>query len=109
MLSSSERRALRAQSHRLKPTVMLGQHGLTPAVVARVNEALTTHELIKVRIRGVERDDRSSFVTDIAAQVEAEVVHTIGHILTLYRKNPEPVPQAPVKRTNRPQTTARGK
>ena len=91
MLSSTERRQLRAKSHGIKPTVMLGQHGLTPAVITAIDEALTAHELVKVRLRGVEREDRSSFVTEIAGRVTADVVDTIGHMLTLYRANPEAV------------------
>jgi RNA-binding protein len=99
LLSASQRRALRAQSHALKPVVILGQHGLTPSVIAAIDEALKTHELIKVRLRGVERDDRSTISADIAARVQAEIVNSIGLIVTLYRANPAPPPAEPaVKR-----------
>ncbi len=93
MLIASQRRELRAKSHLLKPVVMLGQHGLTPNVVTAIDEALTTHELIKVRLRGVERADRNTVSTDIAVRVKADIVNSIGLILTLYRANPEPTPQ----------------
>lgn len=98
MLSTSSRRDLRAKSHTLKPVVLLGQHGLTPAVVAAIDEALTTHELIKVRLRGVEREDRNSFALQMAAPLGAEVVNLIGHIVTLYRAAPPQVIEAPVVR-----------
>jgi RNA-binding protein len=91
MISSSERRALRARAHPLKPVVLLGQQGLTPAVFAAIDEALTAHELIKVRLRGIERESREAAITEIASRTAAEVINLIGHILTLHRANPEPV------------------
>lgn len=95
MLEAAARRALRARSHTLKPTVLLGQHGLTPAVVAAIEEALGAHELIKIRLRGIEREARETTIAAITTATGADVVNVIGHILTLFRANPEPAP-APV-------------
>lgn len=89
MLNSSERKALRAKAHHLKPVVALGQKGLTPAVLASIDEALTAHELIKVRLRGVLREDKEATVEAIAGPLAAEAVGLIGSILILYRQNPE--------------------
>ncbi len=96
MISSPERRALRAKAHALKPVVLLGQHGVTPAVVTAIEEALVAHELIKVRLRGIEREVRDAVITDLAARLQAEIVNLIGHIVTLYRANPEPPTVVPV-------------
>ncbi len=100
MISATERRALRARAHALKPVVLLGQHGLTPAVSAAIDEALTAHELIKIRLRGVEREDRAATISDIATRMQADVVNAIGHILTLFRAKPAPAtpPAAPRKK-----------
>lgn len=99
MISATERRALRARSHPLKPSVLLGQHGLTPAVIIAIDEALATHELIKIRLRGVERESREQVSNEIATQMNADVVNIIGQILILFRANPEPVaPRPPVSR-----------
>ena len=56
-LSPAERRALRAQAHHLDPVVLVGQHGLTPAVLHEIDLALLKHELVKVRIA---TDDRAA-------------------------------------------------
>ena len=101
MLSTSSRRDLRAKAHALKPVVLLGQHGLTPTVIAAIDEALAAHELIKVRLRGIEREDRNSFAAQIAVPLHAEVVNLIGHILTLYREAPPVVVPEP----RRPKST----
>lgn len=95
MITAAERRALRARAHPLKPVVLLGQHGLTPAVTLAIDEALSAHELIKVRLRGLERETRDDTVQALAGELGAEVVNLIGHILTLYRLAPEPVVEAP--------------
>lgn len=89
MLNSSDRKALRAKAHHLKPVVALGQKGLTPAVLNSIDEALTVHELIKVRLRGVPREDRDATVEAIAAPLAAEAIGLVGSILILYRQNPE--------------------
>ncbi|MGR8942500.1 MAG: YhbY family RNA-binding protein, partial [Gammaproteobacteria bacterium] len=56
-MDSTDKKRLRAEAHRQKPVIMIGQAGLTPAVLAEIEIALGCHELIKVRIRA-ERDDR---------------------------------------------------
>ena len=43
-----KKKALKAKAHVLKPTVMIGQHGLTDAVIAEIDIALNAHELIKI-------------------------------------------------------------
>ncbi len=102
MISATERRALRARSHALKPVVLFGQHGLTPAVIAAIDEALTAHELIKIRIRGVAREARESTIREITDGMQAQVVNVIGHILTLFRARPEPLTPAVAPRKKKP-------
>lgn len=84
-LSDVEKKSLRKKAHSLKPVVMIGQHGLTDAVLAEVDIALNAHELIKVRIRGADKDKRTEQCAQIEHQLNAEVVHQIGGITVLYR------------------------
>ena len=84
-LSSVQKKALRKKGYSLKPVVMIGQHGLTDAVLAEVDIALNAHELIKVRIRGADKNKRTEQFTKIEHQLNAEVVHQIGGITVLYR------------------------
>jgi RNA-binding protein len=84
-LSDVEKKALRKKAHSLKPVVMIGQHGLTDAVLAEVDIALNAHELIKVRIRGTDKNERTEQCAQIERQLNAEVVHQIGGIAVLYR------------------------
>jgi RNA-binding protein len=67
---------------------MIGQAGLTEAVIKEINLALDTHELIKVKIRA-ERDDRKIISEQICSQTLSEQIQSIGQIAVLYRKNPK--------------------
>lgn len=88
-LSSKQRRFLRAEAHHLKPVVLMGQHGLTDAVLAEIDQALLIHELIKVRIPGVERDEKKQITDAICDHCDCQHVQTVGHVATLYRPHPE--------------------
>ena len=84
-LSSSARRALRAAAHHLDPVVMVGQHGLTPAVLHEIDLALTAHALIKVRVMSDERDIRVGFLNEICEKMGCESVQHLGKLLVLWR------------------------
>jgi RNA-binding protein len=83
-----QKKKLKAQAHALNPVVMIGQSGLTPAVLKEINLALDTHELIKVKIRA-ERNERSIISQQICADTQAELVQSIGQIAVVFRKNPK--------------------
>jgi RNA-binding protein len=88
-LSGKQRRYLRSLGHHLNPVVQLGKHGITDAVIAAVEEAITTHELIKVK-RGSEcPDPRQAVAKRLSEAVGAEVIQQLGHTVLLYRKHPE--------------------
>ena len=84
-LSNSERKNLRSQAHPLKPVVMIGQSGLTEAVLAEIDIALNAHVLIKISIRDTEKKERIEQGKKIASQLNADVIDQIGGITVLYR------------------------
>ena len=84
-LSNLEKKALRSKAHSLKPSVIIGQHGLTEAVLAEIDVALNAHELIKVRIRGADKIKRTGLCEQMEEQLNAEVVDQIGFIAVLHR------------------------
>jgi RNA-binding protein len=88
-VKTSFRQELKAKAHHLKPVILLGAKGLTPAVLEETNLALNTHELIKIKISGVEKADRQLIATELTEQLQAELVQLIGNIAIVYRKNPE--------------------
>jgi len=80
------RKFLRAKAHSLKPVVITGQHGITPAVLSEINLALDHHELIKVRVNADQREERQAMIAQICTETAAELIQAIGHIITIYRK-----------------------
>ena len=87
-LDEPQKKALRRLAHTLKPVVMVGQAGVTPAVLAEADQALEHHELIKIRVR-LEREARNAAVQHLCRATGAALVQRIGNVATLYRPNPE--------------------
>lgn len=87
-LTVSERLALKARAHQLKPTVMIGNAGLTEPVLKEIAQTLKIHELIKIRVMA-ERPQREAILTEICSQLNAAPVQHIGKILVVYQPNPE--------------------
>jgi RNA-binding protein len=87
-LTPRARAALKARAHALEPVVHIGQHGLTDAVVAEIDRALTAHELIKVRAGAADREGRAELIDQISARTDAAPVHSVGKVLVLWRPRP---------------------
>jgi len=87
-VNSADKKKLRAEAHTLNPVVMIGQSGLTAAVMAEIEQALDSHELIKVKIRA-EREERKLISEKICADTGAELIQVIGQIAVIYRLNPD--------------------
>lgn len=88
-LSPTQRRALRAAAHHLNPVVSISQKGLTPSVLAEIDRCLKAHELIKLRLYGIEREDREALFTEICTALNCAEVQHIGNLLVLWRANLE--------------------
>jgi len=87
-LTPAERRALKARAHHLDPVVMIGDAGATPGVLHEIDLALKSHELIKVRVLGDDRERREAMADEICAALDASPVQHIGKILVLFRERP---------------------
>lgn len=86
-MDSLFKQTLKSKAHHLKPVVLLGAKGLTPAVVDETHLALLSHELIKIKINGAEKADRQAIAAEICNQLKAELVQLIGNTAIIYRKN----------------------
>jgi len=84
-MDKKQQNALRQKAHKLKPVVIIGNNELTEAVHLEIDGALDAHELIKVRVNAQDKEHRQQMITSICEQQQAELIQTIGHIVTLYR------------------------
>jgi RNA-binding protein len=96
-LTSVERSALRSEAHALDPVVLIGEAGLTPAVMKEIERSLDAHGLIKVRVFGDDREARIEMYQTICEQLEAAPVQHIGKLLVMYR----PKKEAPQERSEK--------
>jgi putative YhbY family RNA-binding protein len=87
--SPVQRRALRAAAHHLNPVVSISQKGLTPSVLAEIDRCLKAHELIKLRLYGIEREVREALFIEICTALNCAEVQHIGNLLVLWRENPK--------------------
>lgn len=85
-MNPTQRQKLKALAHSLKPVVLIGSKGLTPAVVEETDHALTAHELIKVKIASIDKEEREAICDALASQTGALRVQLIGKTLVLYRE-----------------------
>jgi RNA-binding protein len=88
-LSDTQRKYLRGLAHGLDPIVMVGQGGLSEGVARELDSALTSHELVKVRARVGDREDRDRILAELAAQTGSELVQRIGNVGVFFRQRAE--------------------
>lgn len=67
----------------------VGQRGLTDAVADELDQTLTAHELVKVKLGSADRATRAAWVDELCRRVDAEPVQRIGTTATLFRRNPD--------------------
>ena len=84
-LTPRERNDLRAAAHPLKPVVLIGDNGLTTAVLREIDVHLAAHELIKIRASGADRQARDAMLAEICEALSCAPVHHLGKTLIIYR------------------------
>ncbi len=87
-LSPTQRRAFKTRAHHLEPVVIIGDAGLTPAVLREIDVHLNSHELIKIRVHGDDREARIAMRDTICEALNASPVQHIGKILVMFRPKP---------------------
>lgn len=86
-LDSSQRRHLRSLAHPLKPIVFVGEGGISPAVKKALDDALRSHELVKIRLR--QPQNKKTAARELAETSASALCGVVGHTVVLYRPHPE--------------------
>ena len=84
-LTERQRKYLRRLAHDRKPIVQVGNAGLTDTVVAELNNCLTRHELIKIKVRVGNRDLRDETIDEMSRITGAAIIQRVGNTASLYR------------------------
>lgn len=88
-LSERQKKQLRGLGHALKPTVLVGDSGVTEAVYAEFESTIDHHELIKIKVRAGDRQTRDTIISELCEKSGAILVQRIGNVALLYKQNPE--------------------
>lgn len=86
-LTERQKKHLRGLAHDRDPIVLIGQSGLSPAVTKELDIALGAHELVKVKVRVGDREERDSILDALQSQTQSTLVHRIGNVGVYYRRS----------------------
>lgn len=90
-LNGLQRKYLRGLAHDRNPVVMIGQKGVTEALIDSLDEALDQHELIKVKfIDYKEKEQKQELIEMLEEETGCSSVGMIGHVAILYRRHRDP-------------------
>jgi RNA-binding protein len=88
-LTEAQRKYLRGLAHQRSVIVQIGQAGWSAGVSRELDGALNVHELVKVRARVGDRDQRDQLLTRLAEETSSTLVQRIGNVGVFYRRNLE--------------------
>lgn len=69
--------------------MQVGESGVSAAVTAAVDAALSDHELIKVRLAG-DRDERRATAAKISTETPCALAGIVGGVAIFYRESSDP-------------------
>lgn len=87
MLNKNQIRALKALAHHLNATIIIGNNGLSEAVIKEITVALTAHELIKIKLPALEHSEQEELIQNISTNNNCDFVDKIGRIAIFYKEN----------------------
>ena len=87
-ITPAQRKSLKAKAHDLNPVVMIGNAGLSPRVIKEAQLALKSHELLKIRVLGADRELRAEMYDKLCDALHAAPVQHIGNLLVVWRPKP---------------------
>ncbi|MEA3362622.1 MAG: ribosome assembly RNA-binding protein YhbY [Thermodesulfobacteriota bacterium] len=86
-LTGKQAHYLRGLGHHLKPVVMIGKDEVNAAIIAATDEALSIHELIKVKLQEGSEGNRKDIAAELAMATDSSVAQIIGKNILLYRES----------------------
>ncbi len=87
-LTNAQRQYLRRMANPLRPIVQIGKQGLTESVRGSIDQALLSHELIKVKFLDFQ-DEKDELTDDLVRTTGSTLVGLIGGVAILYRQHPD--------------------
>ena len=89
MLTGKQRAFLKGLAMDLQPAVYIGKAGITDTVLKEIDDYLTAHELVKVKVQEGAETQPKEAANVTAAKLGAEYVQSMGRRFVLYRASRE--------------------
>ena len=90
-LSNTQTRYLRGLAHPIKPLLQVGAKGVTPSLLAELDQLLELHELVKAKVAAEDRESRAAMIQALVEGTGSALVQVIGHTAVLYKPSKDHV------------------
>ena len=87
-LTNPELRKLKARAQRLEPMFKVGKAGLSDGFVNGLSNALSSHELIKVKFAEF-KEDKHELAPELAEKTSSHLIMRVGNVAVYFRPRPE--------------------
>lgn len=87
MITGKQRSYLKGLAQKIQPTVFIGKAGLTSNILTEIDNYLTAHELVKIKLQEGADLNAKETANETADILKAEFVQAIGKTFTLYRES----------------------
>lgn len=89
MLTSNEKRQLKAIASTLETKYQIGKNEISDTVIAMLDKALTARELIKIDVMKAVVNPVMEIALDLSSKLNADIVQVVGRVIVLYRYSKE--------------------
>ena len=89
MLTSNEKKQLKAIASTLDTKYQIGKNEISDTVIAMLDKALTARELIKIDVMKAVVNPVMEIALDLSSKLNAEIVQVVGRVIVLYRYSKE--------------------
>ncbi|HED12064.1 MAG TPA: YhbY family RNA-binding protein [Gammaproteobacteria bacterium] len=102
VLDSNQRHYLKGLLQRRKVVVTIGVKGMTEALHRELGTALAHHELLKLRLPALSREDSQQLVGNLCQHHHATLVQHLGRVVSIYKPSNKPRITLPGRSSNNP-------
>ena len=93
-LSNPQIRRFKAAAQRLEPMLKIGKAGLSDGFVRSVDEALSQHELVKIKFAEF-KEQKKELAPQLAEKTTSHLIMRVGNVMVLHRPKPDDQPAKP--------------
>src|SRR5690348_16460027 len=87
-LTNAQIRKFKAAAQHLEPMLKVGKAGLSEGFVKTVNDALSQHELVKIKFSEF-KEQKKELAPQLAEKTSSHLIMRVGNVMVLHRPKAE--------------------